>query len=145
MSRPLPAACSDRPRRSKSLLLKRISNNKRYFFSPGRSRPPAPTGPGAQSRYVSVGVPIKNNTFPVPAPAGSLLQPAPALKVDTFLIGLQTKKTIFFQSRPLPAACSNRPRRSKSILFDRISRKKQYFSVPAALGRLLEPRIHRMT
>ena len=38
-SRPLPAACSDRPRHSKSILFKRNLNKKRYFFSPGRSRP----------------------------------------------------------------------------------------------------------
>ena len=51
LSGPLPAACSERPRSSKSILFKRILKKKRYFFCPGRSRPPAPTGPGAQNRY----------------------------------------------------------------------------------------------
>jgi len=46
---------SDRPRRSKSLLFKRILHKKRYFFSPGRSGPLAPTGSGAQNRYFSKG------------------------------------------------------------------------------------------
>ena len=54
-SRPLRAACSDRPRRSKPWLFKRILDTKRYFSSPGRSGPLAPTGPGAQNRYFPKG------------------------------------------------------------------------------------------
>ena len=46
---------SDRPRRSKSLLFKRILHKKRYFFSLGRSGPLAPTGSGAPNRYFSKG------------------------------------------------------------------------------------------
>ena len=41
-----PAAASDRPQRLKTILFNKILNKKRYFFGPGRSQPPAPTGPG---------------------------------------------------------------------------------------------------
>ena len=43
---------------------------------------------------------------------------------------ISNKKTILFRSRPLPAACSDWPRLSKSILFQRILNKKRYFFGP---------------
>ena len=80
----LPAACADRSRSSKSVLFKRILKKKRYFFRPGRSRPPAPTGPGAQNRYFLKGFSRKNDTFSVPGAPGRLPRPAPELKIDAF-------------------------------------------------------------
>ena len=69
---------------------------------------------------------MKNDTFSIPAALGHLLRPALALKIVTFLKDFQ-KKTILFQSRPLRAACPDRPRRSKPLLFKRILNKKRYF------------------
>ena len=43
-SRPLPAAPSRPPGRSKATLFLTILIQNRYFSGPGRSRPPAPTG-----------------------------------------------------------------------------------------------------
>ena len=50
-------------RRSKSIRFNKILNKKRYFFSPGRSRPPAPTGPDAQNRCFLKVFLIKKDTF----------------------------------------------------------------------------------
>ena len=75
---------SDRPQRSKSVFFKRILNKKRYLCGADRCRPPAPTGLGAQNRYFLKGLQTESDTISVPAAAGRLLPPAPALKIDVF-------------------------------------------------------------
>ena len=65
--RPLPAGCPDRPRREKAMLFNKVFNKKQYFFSPGRSRPLAPTGPGVKKRYFLIMFQIKRDTFALPA------------------------------------------------------------------------------
>ena len=97
------------------------------------------TGPGAQNRYFSKGFYIKNDTFSVPAAPGRSLRDAPALETVDFLNDFN-KKSILFQSRPILAARSRKPRHSKPLIFLMILIRNRYFfnpgrSWPLAPGR----------